>query len=75
MVCDYAESNPFCLSSGSYANFIDWVYKCINSFTPNTIGNAVQQDATQMQMIDQIVISTDPPYYDNIGYADLSDFF
>jgi putative DNA methylase len=74
MVWDYAEANPFCLSSGCWDNFVEWVYKCIKLFPSNSQGFADQLDATKISG-SSIVISTDPPYYDNIGYADLSDFF
>ncbi len=75
MVWDYAEGNPFCDSSGSYHNMLEWVYKCIEQFPANIPGNARQFDAQSDCGLKNIVISTDPPYYDNIGYADLSDYF
>ncbi|RPJ63921.1 MAG: DUF1156 domain-containing protein [Dehalococcoidia bacterium] len=75
MVWDYAESNPFCNSSGSINNLFD---RQIKGFS--TLGNTSIGFASQANAIDQIIstgkiVSTDPPYYDNIGYADLSDFF
>ena len=76
MVWDYAEANPFCSSSGSYNNMLEWVYKSILNF-PNSDdkGTAKQFDAQSDNGLRNIMVSTDPPYYDNIGYADLSDFF
>lgn len=76
MVWDYAEANPFCSSSGSYNNMLEWVYKAVN-YLPNThaYGSVRQFDAQSDNGLRNIAISTDPPYYDNIGYADLSDFF
>ena len=75
MVWDFAEGSPFSGSSGSYDNMLDWVVKCINFFPATNIGNAIQHDAQTDTGSRNIMISTDPPYYDNIGYADLSDFF
>ncbi|MDR2808453.1 MAG: DUF1156 domain-containing protein [Spirochaetaceae bacterium] len=74
MVWGFAEANPFSDSSGSWNNCLDWVYKCIKYSVAHTKGFAYQQDAAKISH-NSIVISTDPPYYDNIGYADLSDFF
>ena len=53
---------------------IDWVANTIQRLDGRTHSHAFQQDAAQPNKINAI-ISTDPPYYDNIGYADLSDFF
>ncbi|MBQ6961348.1 MAG: DUF1156 domain-containing protein [Clostridia bacterium] len=76
MVWDYAECNPFCTSSGSYDNMLEWVNKAIKMFPcSNYTGHAKQFDAQSDCGLRSIMISTDPPYYDNIGYADLSDFF
>ena len=75
MVWDYAEGNLFCDSSGSYNNMLEWVFKALRASTPNNNGFANQKDAAQLSFESPIIISTDPPYYDNIGYADLSDFF
>ena len=75
MVWDFAESNPFCNSSGSYGNMLEWVVKSITQFPAIHVGNATQHDAQTDNGLRDIMVSTDPPYYDNIGYADLSDFF
>ncbi len=75
MVWDYAESNPFSNSSGCYTNMIDWVIKCLEVFPRSVNGTAQQHDAQSDCGMRSIMVSTDPPYYDNIGYADLSDFF
>lgn len=76
MVWDYTEANPFSNSSGCWDNMLDWVTKSINEF-PNIErpGHAKQFDAQSDCGLRNIMVSTDPPYYDNIGYADLSDFF
>ena len=75
MVWDYAEANPFCSSTGSYDNMLNWVIKAISLFPADGNGIAIQHDAQTDSGLRNIIISTDPPYYDNIGYADLSDFF
>jgi putative DNA methylase len=77
MTWDYAEGNPFSASSGNYSDNIEtWLYKVL-LFLPGASlgGTAVQADAASQAISSEKVISTDPPYYDNIGYADLSDFF
>lgn len=75
MVWDYAEGNPFSNSSGCIDNMLDWVIKCICEFPASAKGNVKQFDAQSDSGLRNIMVSTDPPYYDNIGYADLSDFF
>ncbi len=74
MVWDYAEVNPFCESSGNWMAMVDWCWKCVAHLPMGKIGQVRQQDATKFTA-NAPLISTDPPYYDNIGYADLSDFF
>lgn len=75
MVWDYAEVNPFSESSGNWLACIEWVWKALERTPAKLSGVALQQDATQLNQLEPIVVSTDPPYYDNIAYADLSDFF
>lgn len=75
MAWDYAEGNPFSESSGNLLNNVDWVVKSMFSFSCSSQGVASQADAQGQCVSRSKVISTDPPYYDNIGYADLSDFF
>lgn len=76
MTWDYAEGNPFSNSSGCFGNMLDWIVKCIDNFPLATAGaESSQADAQSDCGLQNIMISTDPPYYDNIGYADLSDFF
>ena len=75
MTWDFAESNPFASSSGSLGKNVEAVAKVIeSSFTPTISGHA-EQCAAQNANIHGRVVATDPPYYDNIGYADLADFF
>ena len=75
MTWDYAESNPFCDSTGSFNNLWERQIKGFTTLGNGARGTASQLDASQEEMSVGKVISTDPPYYDNIGYADLSDFF
>lgn len=75
MTWDFAEANPMCDSSGNWMAMVDWSWKALAQF-PASIGGLVTQADAQTQTISRNkVISSDPPYYDNIGYADLSDFF
>jgi putative DNA methylase len=75
MVWDYAEGNPFSESSGNWMNNVEWGAKALGACFSKIPGVAVQADAQGQTISSQKWISTDPPYYDNIGYADLSDFF
>lgn len=76
MTWDYAEGNPFCSSSGSFDNMLKWVYEDIAALPSVASGGEARQlDAQSDNGMRSILVSTDPPYYDNIGYADLSDFF
>ena len=77
MVWDYAEANPFSDSTGCWAGAIRWIAKCLEIAVPGAgFGRVTQRDAAA-SIVDVVspLISTDPPYYDNIGYADLSDYF
>ena len=75
MVWDFAEVNPFSESTGHFIGGLDWVKKVVESLPAKAKGFAAQDDAATQSISQQKVVSTDPPYYDNIGYADLSDFF
>lgn len=75
MTWDFAEGNPFSSASGSVANNLDWIIKVLARLTPNGEGFIRQSDAQKLTAPPESVFCTDPPYYDNIGYADLSDFF
>ena len=75
MVWDYAEANPFCSSSGSYENMLDWVVRCVELLPAQGSAEVSQFDAQSDCGLRNIMVSTDPPYYDNIAYADLSDYF
>ncbi len=75
MVWDYAEGNPFSNSSGCFDNLISWIIRCVDLLPVSIAGEGTQFDAQSDCGLRNIMISTDPPYYDNIGYADLSDYF
>jgi len=75
MTWDFAEGNPFSASSGNLTNNIEWVVDSILNFPANVYGRALQADAQHQTISQNKLISTDPPYYDNISYADLADFF
>ncbi|WP_295583380.1 DUF1156 domain-containing protein [uncultured Lamprocystis sp.] len=75
MVWDFAESNPLSDSSGNYAGGIVSIVAGLGSLNPTAAGHSGQVDAQSQDVASAKVVSTDPPYYDNIGYADLSDFF
>ena len=75
MVWDYPEANPFSDRGGSFRNLFDWTGQSISALGLWSYGQASQCDAERMSSSPPRVVSTDPPYYDNIAYADLSDFF
>lgn len=79
MIWDFAESNPIGDRSGGWSVFIDGLTKafsgCFDNVESHWYGLVQQADAQTQTISRNKVISSDPPYYDNIGYADLSDFF
>lgn len=79
MVFDYPESNPFCHSSGSAANQLEWITRYIESESgypfSTSLQNASSGEKEQFPEKHLTAVVTDPPYYDAIAYADLSDFF
>ena len=76
MVWDYAEANPFANAGGSLGTALEKGAMAIHTFpATNNNSRAVQESASTQSISINRIISTDPPYYDNIGYADLSDFF
>ena len=75
MSWDYVETNIFSDSSGNVSSGIEWAQKAICMFPAAAVGFGAQSDAQTQDISVDRVVSTDPPYYDNIGYADLSDFF
>ena len=76
MVWDFAESSPFSDASGNWeSTCMDWVARVVENFFPANGGAAAMSDAQTQAVSADKLVSTDPPYYDNIPYADLSDFF
>lgn len=75
MTWDYAEGNPFSGSTGSIGSMIVWVKEVLENLPAKPMSFVRQFDAQSDCGLRNIMVSTDPPYYDNIGYADLSDFF
>lgn len=74
---DFIESNLFCDSSGSWIKATDYPVKVIKELYGNIRpGRVRQQQVAEARKLGKLVmVITDPPYYDNMGYADLSDFF
>lgn len=75
MTWDYPDVNPFSGAAGDYTTSISGVTKGLFGLANGEFGLVRQADAQTATYPENVVISTDPPYYDNIGYADLSDFF
>ena len=77
MVWDHAEANPCSASTGSWMACLDWVWKVAGaSPVTGTQAAVIQQDAAgETRLAHDAIVATDPPYYDNIGYAELSDYF
>lgn len=75
MSWDYAETNCFSESAGNVSSGIEWAQKALLNIPACIKGFVFQGDAQTQSFSHDKIVSTDPPYYDNIGYADLSDFF
>lgn len=75
MVWDFAEANPMSDSTGNFGSALNWINKVVELLPASSAGYVIQHDAATQVISSNKVVSTDPPYYDNIGYADLSDFF
>lgn len=76
MVWDFAEANFLADVVGGWTTCIERTAKCVITLSSKNGGHAWQADAaTGVRDVAGLVVSTDPPYYDNIGYAALSDFF
>ena len=77
MVWDFCEANPFSDSSGSFVGQVKYLARVVEAAPMSKAQSAVLQlnVAEEKLFVTRAVVSTDPPYYDNIGYADLSDFF
>lgn len=75
MAWDYGEGNPFSDSGGGYNSALAWVVPAVNALPASKAGYVQMADAQTQRIALDKVVSTDPPYYDNIEYSDLSDFF
>ena len=75
MAWDFGEANIMENVVGGFITNLEYQVKCLKKVHGGGSGEASQQDAAAQRVSENKVISTDPPYYDNIGYADLSDFF
>jgi len=73
MVWDFTEVDPFSSSTGNYEAMVEWTAKALERL-PTGSGESSQADAATRDY-SNLLVATDPPYYDNIGYANLSDFF
>ncbi|GAB4662034.1 DUF1156 domain-containing protein [Mycobacterium avium subsp. hominissuis] len=74
MTWDFAEANPFSDASGNFAFMLRGIGRVLDALVPHNSAVVEQADASS-RPYSGFVVSTDPPYYDNIGYSDLSDFF
>jgi putative DNA methylase len=77
MIWDFAEANTMGDSVGAWSTCVDYVGDCVEVLAAGKAlyGNVKQHDAAQTADEMQLMVSTDPPYYDNVPYADLADFF
>ena len=78
MTWDYAELNTLLRGTGSFLGAVQWTAESIEGVAAgygSSFGEGTQTDAARQLLSTNRVVSTDPPYYDNISYADLSDFF
>jgi putative DNA methylase len=76
MVWDFAEANVLGHSVGGWSTCADYIPECIETTATSHVGHARPLDAASpWDGLADVLVSTDPPYYDNIGYAALSDFF
>jgi len=76
MVWDYTEVNPLAGAAGDLTVSLRGIARVVESVPGGAHGFVFQLDSTQaIPSVEQPIVSTDPPYYDNIGYSDLSDFF
>ena len=77
MVWDYPESNPFCTQTQNWMAQIEWVAEVVERLPADANAGKVHQAdaANTIHAQDGPIIVTDPPYYDNISYAEVSDYF
>ena len=79
MVWDYAEGNPLGNSSGAWITIVNGITRafsnCFGNIDDIILGHSRQENAEKQDLSLNRIVSTDPPYYDNISYSDLSEFF
>ncbi len=77
MTWDYPETNPLSDSTGGWSGSLGWIPETLRLLPLEVSGHgtAAQENAVSHAGLESSIVSTDPPYYDNIAYADLSDFF
>jgi putative DNA methylase len=75
MVWDYVETNPFAGAGGDINGTARSLCEVLDHLASSLGGHVDHADAATQLLSNGKIVSTDPPYYDNIGYADLSDFF
>ncbi|MEM7314013.1 MAG: hypothetical protein AAF497_12765, partial [Planctomycetota bacterium] len=75
MSWDFVEVNAIGQQTGGFTESLKWTIEALEGAAGEGFGRAFQADASKVDLTSHPFISTDPPYYDNIGYADLSDFF
>jgi putative DNA methylase len=79
MVLDYPETNPFSRSTGGAYNQLEWIIRYVETESSNSFYSICQNtssgDINQFERKSLDVVVTDPPYYDAIAYADISDYF
>ena len=75
MVRDFGEANIVENVRGGFVTCLEYQAQCLSQLQGDGVGYSTQQDAASQDISQNKIISTDPPYYNNIGYADLSDFF
>jgi putative DNA methylase len=75
MIWDYAEVNPFAGAGGDWSEVVNGGARAVAEHCGKQVGSHIELADARINSLIGVVISTDPPYYDNVGYADLSDFF
>lgn len=74
MIWDFAETMPLSDAGGGFLGQIEWIAKALQEVPTTPPGTAVSKSASEADLTEKL-LSTDPPYYDYIGYSDLSDYF
>ncbi len=75
LVWNFAETNPFSNSTSCFNNMLSDVVEDVQKMPAKKIGEAFRHSALEKFSLPPVMVSSDPPYYDNIGYANLSEFF